>query len=564
MKKQKLCKDTESKIFFPIINFQENIEKAQKYYDSLELIYNYFNKFFPKTKNADLKNLDKIKNELNNKNLQEFKDKQGDDYISKFKSEAEKGLKLLESIIFNEFYENLKDENDEIERFKKSKENFEELKKLGNNCNLNILGKEIREGIINAIYKNENLLNNELDFIQNYFEFNENNHFDKKIIKNDIIILIEKKPKKEDDINEYFKGEENDIFEDNDKKAEIENKLNSRANECFDNSRLFDIKDKDHLEYLYKHFSNFYTYIFSEKLGNYFIKEIYMKIISLSDNVYYFAKNLGLFDNIPYKDEPALISEFNYAIQIIKKYNKINKKIFKDFFNVFNKIYKSNKNNLDDDFQNDIVKFLKIFEENKFINLNDIYQEIFGYELIKNPKLVNFIIKDNKYSIPIIDIIFKNYKFDDFFAIREGYVRQISQKSKENNLREMLLFYFENKILNENKKVDKNFYENYSKLLKKCIDCLVKEKSEELSKLYSMAFIKISIYKLINYLYSCDEIFEKGEDIFNDVIGFGYNLDDKNKNLTKIKNSIQMYILKLKLCPIHYAFYSVNFVFTCI
>ena len=114
-----------------------------------------------------------------------------DNEFKKNLSEAEKGKQLQSSIIFMEIFNKLNDLKDkEKERYQLSLQKFSELRKLGDNSDLNSLDNDVKEDITIAISKNIDALKNELDFIKNYFNFGYNNNFDMKKIEENILNLV--------------------------------------------------------------------------------------------------------------------------------------------------------------------------------------------------------------------------------------------------------------------------------------------------------------------------------------------------------------------------------------
>ena len=180
-----------------MINFQDKFGNAKKYYDSLKLVQNYWTKFFSKEKKEELANLTKYLTEFENKKLVDCIKEIGlENPFLKYHDEAEEGNKLEKSIFFMEFYERLSDIDNEKKRFDLSLKNFNELKKLDINCNISNLEANIREDIINAASKNQDILHDELNYIKDYFKFGEKSNFDIKAIENDIINLVKKKQNK--------------------------------------------------------------------------------------------------------------------------------------------------------------------------------------------------------------------------------------------------------------------------------------------------------------------------------------------------------------------------------
>jgi hypothetical protein len=176
----------------------------------------------------------------------------------------------------------------------------------------------------------------------------------------------------------------------------------------------------------------------------------------------------------------------------MKLYNIISKKNYVKIFKIFDGLYKN-------DYKNYILNIIDIsdlLEKNipKF-NLNNYFIEIFEYELKKKEEkgkkdIIKYIL-NNKFSflhsdlIPIMDIVFskaikEKLKFDNqienylkFDSTIFDEINQILGKN-EDTLKEMLLFYFENKIMREiNKKnmTDKNFFGN-NKIRNSFITCI--------------------------------------------------------------------------------------------
>ena len=172
-----------------IINFKEKYEISKKYYDSLKKVENYWTSFFPKDKSDDLINLKSEINNFENKKLEDcVKEIELNNEFNNYLNEAEEGTKLKGSIIFMELYDSLKSIENEKGRFDKCFKKFNEIIILGKNCNLNALDNKLKKVIINAVYKNIDLLNEELIFIRNYFNFDKNqNNFDIEALRNNIV-----------------------------------------------------------------------------------------------------------------------------------------------------------------------------------------------------------------------------------------------------------------------------------------------------------------------------------------------------------------------------------------
>ena len=157
-----------------LIDFSEKCENAKIFYDSLNLIYNYWNTFFKKEKKDEinkLKNIISLYEKTPLKDYEKTKNKTKE-YLS-YLLEAKKGTKLMDSIFFISIYEFYKDKyiDNDKERFEQSLNKFNELQNLGINSNINSLEKELKDILIVSAYKNKDKLENEIDFIKSYFGF---------------------------------------------------------------------------------------------------------------------------------------------------------------------------------------------------------------------------------------------------------------------------------------------------------------------------------------------------------------------------------------------------------
>ena len=177
-----------------IINFKEKAEKAKKYYDSLKSIYDFWITFFPKEKAADLNKIKNIMDEFEKRKLQNCMDEGTLDktFLNNLQ-DAEKGNQLQKSLIFLEIYNKLNNlQEQETKRYNLSLEKYNQLEKLGENNNLNLLDNDLKENIINVIDKSPDSLDNELNLIEKYFQFSEilQHNFDKKSLKKIISDLV--------------------------------------------------------------------------------------------------------------------------------------------------------------------------------------------------------------------------------------------------------------------------------------------------------------------------------------------------------------------------------------
>ena len=560
--------------FLIMINFGDKVESAQKHFNSLKLIYNYWTKFFPKEKKKELIDLGKTIENFENKKLKDcVQETELEQFLLNSLKEAEKGKELEGSIFFMEFYEKLKGINDEKERFEKSLSNFNKLKILGKTCNLKKLENDIKESIVDAVYKKKELLNGELNFIKNYFKFDEKSNYDKGIIRKDIIYLVQNKQKKLGSHKINVEEEPNlelEKIESRDKDViKMKNEINVLSESFFDKSKTFDNEQEQDFELLSTSFSDFYRKLFTinMQIAKLQWSEIYNGIIVLSEKIYCSAKNLGILDNIKkkyIKGEFLLISEFIYILQIMRRYQRFEKNVFFGIFMVFNTFYENSQNNqISSDSINKLCSIIKDNIHNN--NPNKFYIEFFSYEIERNKgkEMVKHILENKSPDlfdpsdlyedlIPVIDVIFdreisEKLKFnnlgDDYFAFNSSEIIEISKVCDNEKISEMLLFYFENKIMMKMKLNEKEFFRKLLDIFKISLKFLEQDcknnKEKFLSLLFSIAFVKCYLNKLINFVVSNSDPLENGDDLFNNILQFSY------EKISPTITSIQAYVIKL-------------------
>ena len=606
-----------------MINFNDSIEQAKEYYNSLELIQKFWKIFYPKTKNDDLIKLkDRInKYEITNiedcLNESELDNKNFTDTLN----EAEKGIKLNGSIIFMEIYKSLnKIKDSEIENYNLSLEKFSKLEKLGENCDIDILDGDIKKCVVDAVYKNIDLLNEELNFIENYFKFGKNNNknnYDIKRFRNQIISLVKIQQKELGDykinIDEKFKqdieeDEEDDLKEEEDndrntiktisrdsltnsksssldlkkgtssenKKICLEERLNIKneikylSDIFFYKLNILDNSKPEEFEELNESFSKIYIKLFKIGMGfgKLSLKDIYEGIIPLSNKIYCLAKNSGIVNNIQshkFIGELILIYEFNYFIQLLEKYKKIDKKTYVNIFITFNKLY--NNDHIDNNFvEDDINKLLDITTNNIINNSNYIFIEILLNEYKKNQdiKVIKYIFR-NKFDylygdmLQIIDQIFneeihKKLKYQincsDFnnLEFNSSEFQLVNEACNQNeDLAETILYYFESKIMSEMNKNNKNEKEIFNdgdikEFLRCCIEFLESEFNQRndkiLSILFSIAFTKCFLNRIIKFSYN-DVDSVQDNYLFDIILKLGQIA------LKPFRTTLKLYIIKL-------------------
>ena len=459
------------------------------------------------------------------------------------------------------------------------------------NCAINLVNIQIRniDAILNTINedikKNNNKLKNLLSDknfilhdkinINNNLNINNNKNADtnnKNIVKREIEIEL-------DNINKINLDKvDKEILK-------IKKEIIFLSDLFFYYSKIYgDSKENKELENLTKSFLDFYSNIF--KIGSVFeelnLKELYFEIILMSDKIFSLGKNFGLFDepkNKIYKEEFSLITEFNLSVKLIEHNIKILDKSCKNILRVFNQQYNHLLNkDLNFDYNNNLMDIIKDIQPK--INLNDVFIEMFELEQKKyeNKEILKFIL-DSEHSnlygdfAPIMDLIFSkeiinklsfekeiiyiNFNSAEFSLVNKLY--EIDEKY----FGEMLLFYFENKIMKElNKRMieEEGFLNNnLINIFKQYFEFLQTKYEEKnmksISSLFSMAFVKCFLYKLIKLINDNAEFVMGVDYIIQNIIKF------EVRSLNPFRSSINLYILKLIFlnCGNLYEYFRHNF-----
>ena len=218
------------------------------------------------------------------------------------------------------------------------------------------------------------------------------------------------------------------------------------------------------------------------------------------------------------------LEEHKKIIEIFKK----EKKNFENVFKAFKKIYNTYQNEFSEIRNlNALLKDLKGIMDK--YGTNYIYIEIFltNFEMKRRKKeLLNYILNKKKSILygdlfPIFDEIFSGeienkFKFRDtkskhYYGFLSETYQVVNDKcvSNEDNLGEMLFFYFETKIMNDlNKKQEENqnylesiaeYFRNFLDYLEKKYDSMKKDKNF-ISLIFIIAFVKCYIYIIIKII----------------------------------------------------------------
>ena len=585
-----------------LITFSDTIGPMKSFFDSLEKISNFLEQFFPNDKKEDINEIKKVIINLENSSLNEFKNIQNKNliYKDKYLKDAEEGEILKDSLFFMEIYNysKLNKNNNEQDIYNNAIKSFSNLKNLGIDNNLNSLDIELQDIIISSIHNNRERLNNELNFIKNYFFKNKNendnkyNNFNISKLKREILKSVKNAEKEIGNLDDNLL-EKVEIYDDDN--------VNNEALKTFDSKKLIMEEKKRLIEKFYKlghdylvlakkinymngrpdecnsltdSFKNFFNELFKVNFG--FAKlenesEFNESIIALCKKIY---MNKVEF-NFQNESSIILIYEFFDILETYEQNGKTSKKIMflllqkmnelnkiknkNEIVNCLNDLFSSilenvkeeedltvllikllikevKKNKEDDNFYRELLKNL-IFLGNTsnypyqflFHDLSPVIDEIFGNEFTNCLELNRNIQRDN------ILVRFEKPNYPSSFQVIKDNIKNI-------NIKEMLLFYLETKIMNI---LDSSFNENEDftqnnvkyLYLDKFLEYLERNKNsnrDELLKLFAIAYIKCYYSKIINFL--CNNYKEIGDSFFE-------LLSEGNTNEFKI--SMMIYVLKL-------------------
>ena len=175
-----------------LIEFSENCIAAKNFYDSLNIIYSHWNKFYKNEKRNELDSLKNLISQYENSPLKECQNiqKNNESYLN-YLPEVKEGQKLMKSIFFISIYDSNKDEfkNRDTDKYEATLKTFNELKKLAINPDINSLEEKLKNILIDSVKKDQDKLKDELVFIKSYFGFDGKDILNIKEIENNLLKL---------------------------------------------------------------------------------------------------------------------------------------------------------------------------------------------------------------------------------------------------------------------------------------------------------------------------------------------------------------------------------------
>ena len=174
-----------------LFDFNDLLNYWKKKYNSLKVILIYWKHFFNYTKSKDILSLEDFIQKLDNTPLNEFQkyELQFEDFLLDLK-DAESNDKLYNSFIFMGIYTETEDifsNEEENEKFKYTLMQFNEMKIFGGGWGVDDLPKELVAKVVELTYKNMDRVDDEIEFIKEFFMLIDNPNFDKNRIKRNLL-----------------------------------------------------------------------------------------------------------------------------------------------------------------------------------------------------------------------------------------------------------------------------------------------------------------------------------------------------------------------------------------
>jgi len=582
------------KLFVPIKQFNEknyNTEYTEFYkklkqykndHDSLINIINYYKQFFSGTKNTDIITLQNLIDSINKSPLTQFYSQKEmiNEYL-KFVEIAKNRIKLINSIIFMEIYNDEKSKfkgQEEEELFNKSLEEFKKLKDINNIEDFN---KEFKIFIATAFIGKINEIMKEINFIFSYFGLVEDSKL-KANIKLTIEQIIEEiidhplpKPIDENIVPEpepiippdsFLKDikdiSDNCIYfynnyrnEGNQENPIIDN-LNSFSDIMFKIDNQEKVKNSDDKSFLFIIKRMLIACLIS---FNYNTKEIN------DDNPIYLFKEFYLIYEVYKNGNNNDNSTLNKNLKNIHKSfcDRTNDEEYKDILNGLSTLFDSmeNENEKKIKFTNCFLNILEIELEKK--KIKDFLKQKENLN-----KFLEFILKSFPDDfIPLIDLLsnleISDQEMKDIKKIEKSFNNNILFNSLEKYLdsdkfKDQILYYFESKLNyiifeKENDSIIK-FFKSQEKIenVIKVINFLEKPEKKDNNNnnnnngnnkfiiLFYIAYLKVVLKKYINIINdnNNDNKFEN-DDLRNNKI------DDVFQKKSKFVESLSYFIIKL-------------------
>ena len=399
-----------------LFDFNDLYDYCKTKYNSLKVLLTYLKHFFKIKKAKIILSLEELLKQMDDTPINQFNklEEKIDCFLGDI-DEAEKYDKLFNSFFFMGIYNNLANifsNEEEDNKFQFCLMQFNEFKILGKNSNIDFINKELLNQLVELVYKNKDRLDDEINFIKEYFNFEDNPNFDYNRIKKSFL----------DKVNNYQAQENLEDYQVNfDNFNLIDDKINNKNNNIDTSSSKKNIKTdtdnggfsifgKDDEDIEDNEFCLFGTdenksqkneiKIDNEKKEILVKKEIPPEISG--EELKIILKDLNLRKN-----------EFYYILRIFKSYNDIEEKITFDnkytnfFFEIFKNINKYEPLSNRQFYEKVIILSLQIFLSgvginyfrNENNNQNDMYLINEFFNILEMYKKYNLLTKQKLFSI---------------------------------------------------------------------------------------------------------------------------------------------------------------------
>ena len=483
--------ENELKYATALFDYIDLVDYCTKKLEYLKLILSYLNHFFKNKKKEMIHFIENLIKELDNTPIKDYnKFEEKINSFSEYYNDANKYDKLFSSFFFMGIYNNAKNifskEEDE-ERFKYSLMQFDEIKVLSINSDIEKIPYEILNLLVELVDKNKDRLDNELDTIKVFFKFEDNPNFDINRIKKSFLDKVNNYQINNNlddyqfefdilNLNENIEKDENNYIDNtsskNAKKDDTDDggfTLLGNDDEDDDGFSLFGNSEKKLQKNEIKTENIDSKTLIIEKIGTKQVNEEELKDILKNFNIrlngyYYINRILKSFNNI---EESITFNEkyTNFFMETFKNINKYEKLSNRQFYEKI------------------MIQSLKIFLSgvgiNYFKNENNnkkdmyliyVFFEIFGlykkYNLLNKEKLFKIIqnlieLKNNedKEAINIIGCI-ENLFNEIEENIQKKYVSNLFIRILCLEKNKIDLEEFNHKLVNFSFRNDNNFLVN--------------------------------------------------------------------------------------------------------
>ena len=337
--------------------------------------------------------------------------------LEEYKKQIDNYKTLGNSIFFMEIFnssKNLFGKEQEKEHFNYALSQFDILRKLEADANLERFGRNFVNILIKAARKNRNKIMDELNFIKKYFGFNPN---DEKFDVDKIYLELDKLIPEFTEVDKkellIIKTESEEKIVDKEDMPKIDTKIfEDKFNICYNYYLINKKKDNENKIY-YEKYINYFKEIFSnediQKLNyNQFNECILKKMIIL-----YYSGIIEFTPNV-YKDKTVL-----NELQLIK-----------DFFEIL-EVYRAQKNNKLDTLIDDIKKIFQII----FERFKDTGENIFkGLTFLFSQIVEKDESKEKLFSLCFINILVDEIKVERIKEEKSEIFDLIFKKNEKNYL----------------------------------------------------------------------------------------------------------------------------------